>query len=193
MAPAALSKSKKKGSKSNKSPPSKKQKQINDLFTEKRPKKKEILDDSDSFDEDIEEQEEFDEDDSGSDILSEGDEPITDDFLQGSDGEGVMLFIVYTTFAIFSGQSNDFFCCFHYFAADSGSDSDMDAGSDSDSDESDIEKKSKRIDLKKKREEKDAEEEIKDDIQVNIGDDEFRLPTKEVCCFSAFSYLLKFD
>ncbi|XP_065862713.1 26S rRNA (cytosine-C(5))-methyltransferase NOP2B-like [Euphorbia lathyris] len=166
MAPAALSKKrgskslkdpaalgKKKGSKIQKPRPNKKQK--DDLFTEKRPKKVEISDDSDSPDEEIEEQVEFGEDDqgsiSGSDILSDGEEPITDDFLQGSDGE----------------------------EEDSGSDSTTDAGSDSDSDESDIEKKSKRIDLRKKKEEKDAEEEIKDDIQVNIGEDEFRLPTKE--------------
>ncbi|KDP38790.1 hypothetical protein JCGZ_05126 [Jatropha curcas] len=83
MAPAALSK--KKGSKSQKPPVRKKQK--NALFTEKKRKKDEILDDSDSPDEELEEQEDFEGSASGSDILSDGDDPLADDFLQGSDFE----------------------------------------------------------------------------------------------------------
>ncbi|WCJ33124.1 Ribosomal RNA small subunit methyltransferase F [Euphorbia peplus] len=157
MAPAALSK--KKGLKSPKPGPNKKLKVKGDLFTEKRPKKDDIFhDDSDSPDEEIDGQIEFDEDDdddqgsvSGSDILSDGDDPITDDFLQGSDAE----------------------------EEDAGSDSSVDVDSDSDSDGSDIEGKSKRIDIRKKKVLEDAKKEMKDDIQVNIGEDEFRLPTKE--------------
>ncbi|XP_043817910.1 26S rRNA (cytosine-C(5))-methyltransferase NOP2B [Manihot esculenta] len=151
MAPAALNK--KKGSKSQKPPPKKKQK--NDILTEKHPKKDEVLNDSSSSDEEVQEHEEFDVDeqgsDSGSDILSDGDDAFTDDFLQGDDDEEKL----------------------------SGSDSGMDPGSDSasDSDESDIEKKSRALDERKAREEKDAEEEM----QLNIAEesDEFRLPTKE--------------
>ncbi|EEF39638.1 Proliferating-cell nucleolar antigen p120, putative [Ricinus communis] len=149
MAPAALNK--KKGSKSKSQKPPQKKKQKDYLFTEKHPTKDDILDDSDSPDEEVEEQDEFDGNEvgsaSGSDILSdgEGDDPITDDFLQGSDGED-------------SGM-------------DSGSDS------DSDSDESDIEKKSRAIDAQKEQEEKDAEEELR--LNINEESDEFRLPTKE--------------
>ncbi|PON40111.1 RNA (C5-cytosine) methyltransferase, NOP [Parasponia andersonii] len=74
--------------KGQKAPPKKKQK--NELFAAKKSKKEELSDVSD--DEDVKEVEEFDGDedgsDSGSDISSDGDNPFTDDFLQGSDNEG---------------------------------------------------------------------------------------------------------
>ncbi|CAL1353882.1 unnamed protein product [Linum trigynum] len=150
LSPAALSK--KKGLKSSKGPPKKKQK--GDLFTEKRPKKADISDDSDGSDEEVKELVNFDGDeegsDSGSDLLSGDDDPLADDFLQGSDDEEEI-----------SGS-------------DSGAGSD---GSDSDSDDSDIERKSRALDERRAREEKDAEEEL----QTNIAEesDEFRLPTEE--------------
>ncbi|XP_021673127.1 26S rRNA (cytosine-C(5))-methyltransferase NOP2B isoform X2 [Hevea brasiliensis] len=157
MAPAALNKTK--GSKLQKPPPKKKPK--NDIFTEKHLKEDDILDDSGSSDEEVEDQEEFDIDEqgsaSGSDILSDGDDTFTDDFLQGNDDEEKV-------------SSSD-------SGKDSGSDSGSDSDSRSDSDESDIEKKSRALDERKAREEKDAEEEMR----LNIAEehDEFRLPTKE--------------
>ncbi|KAF2322613.1 hypothetical protein GH714_022720 [Hevea brasiliensis] len=157
MAPAALNKTK--GSKLQKPPPKKKAK--NDIFTEKHLKEDDILDDSGSSDEEVEDQEEFDIDEqgsaSGSDILSDGDDTFTDDFLQGNDDEEKV-------------SSSD-------SGKDSGSDSGSDSDSRSDSDESDIEKKSRALDERKAREEKDAEEEMR----LNIAEehDEFRLPTKE--------------
>ncbi|CAI0374136.1 unnamed protein product [Linum tenue] len=75
MAPGALSK--KKGSKSSKGPPKKKQK--GDLFSEKRPKKADVSDDSDGSDEEVEQLENFDED-SDSELLSGDDDPLADDF-----------------------------------------------------------------------------------------------------------------
>ncbi|PON86306.1 RNA (C5-cytosine) methyltransferase, NOP [Trema orientale] len=81
---------KKKGTKGQKAPPKKKQK--NELFTAKKSKKEELSDISDvSDDEDVVKKvEEFDGDgdEDGSDISSDGDNPFTDDFLQGSDNEG---------------------------------------------------------------------------------------------------------
>lgn len=98
MAPATKI-NKKKGSETQRPPPKKKQK--NGLFTEKRrPKKDDILGDSDTDGPDEElDQLEFSEDEeqeesaSGSDVLSDGDDdPLADDFLQGgSDAEGGFL------------------------------------------------------------------------------------------------------
>ncbi|KAB5521239.1 hypothetical protein DKX38_025558 [Salix brachista] len=150
MAPATKI-NKKKGSETQRPPPKKKQK--NDLFTEKRrPKKDDILGDSDTDGPDEElDQLEFSEDEeqeesaSGSDVLSDGDDdPLADDFLQGgSDAE------------------------------EKGSDSD----SEEDSDEEDIEKKSRAIDEQRAREQKEAEEEMK--LNIAEESDEFRLPTQK--------------
>ncbi|KAJ6298370.1 hypothetical protein OIU76_019512 [Salix suchowensis] len=152
MAPATKI-NKKKGSETQRPPPKKKQK--NGLFTEKRrPKKDDILGDSDTDGPDEElDQLEFSEDEeqeesaSGSDVLSDGDDdPLADDFLQGgSDAE----------------------------EKGSGSDSD----SDEDSDEEDIEKKSRAIDEQRAREQKEAEEEMK--LNIAEESDEFRLPTQK--------------
>ncbi|KAJ6314464.1 hypothetical protein OIU78_018026 [Salix suchowensis] len=148
MAPATKI-NKKKGSETQRPPPKKKQK--NGLFTEKRrPKKDDILGDSDTDGPDEElDQLEFSEDEeqeesaSGSDVLSDGDDdPLADDFLQG-------------------GKKG------------SGSDSD----SDEDSDEEDIEKKSRAIDEQRAREQKEAEEEMK--LNIAEESDEFRLPTQK--------------
>ena len=94
MAPANLKK--KKGTKSQKPPPQKKQKK--DAFTAKPPKKHDVSDDSDSPTEEIvdheglfEEANEDDGLDSHSEASSDDDNPFTDDFLQGSDDEGLSL------------------------------------------------------------------------------------------------------
>ncbi|CAI0437570.1 unnamed protein product [Linum tenue] len=145
--------SKKKGSKSSKGPPKKKQK--GDLFTEKRPEKADLSDDSDVSNEEVEELENFDED-SGSELLSGDVDPLADDFLQGSDDEVIW----------FDLEENS--------GSDSAAGSD---GSDSDSEVSDIERKSRALDERRAREEKDAE----DELQTNIAEesDEFWLPTEE--------------
>uniref|UniRef100_A0A2N9FU21 SAM-dependent MTase RsmB/NOP-type domain-containing protein n=1 Tax=Fagus sylvatica TaxID=28930 RepID=A0A2N9FU21_FAGSY len=147
---------KKGGAKSQNAPPKKKQK--NEFFTAKGAKEDDLSDHSDSPDEEeVLEQEEFDGDEqdfgSGSDISSDVDDPLANDFLQGSDDEGIMFLDV--------------------FGSEKGSGTDLDL----DSDESDIEEKSTIIDLEKAREKEEAEEEM----QLNIKDesDEFRLPTKE--------------
>uniref|UniRef100_A0A2P2KZB2 Uncharacterized protein MANES_11G044000 n=1 Tax=Rhizophora mucronata TaxID=61149 RepID=A0A2P2KZB2_RHIMU len=153
MAPTGLNK--KKGSNSTKPPPKKMQK--NGLFTKKPAKKDVLLEESDSSDVEVEEQAEFEVDDQGSasvsDILSDGDDPFTDDFLQESDHEEKV------------SRSDA--------SPDLGSDSD----SDSESDGSDIEKKSRALDEQRASEQKEAEEEM----QLNITEesDEFRLPTKK--------------
>ena len=91
---AATTVSKKKA-KSQKAPPKKKQK--NEFFTAKDAKVNEISDHSDTEDEEIVGHEESEGDepelDSGSisEYSSDGDNPFTDDFLQGSDDEGVCL------------------------------------------------------------------------------------------------------
>ncbi|XP_030930005.1 25S rRNA (cytosine-C(5))-methyltransferase nop2 isoform X2 [Quercus lobata] len=143
---------KKGGAKSQKSQPKKKQK--NEIFVVKDAiaKEDDLSDHSDSMsEEELSEHEGFDGDEqdfgSGSDIFSDGDDPLANDFLQGSDDE------------------------------EEGSGSDLDSDADSDSEESDIEKKSRAIDAEKAREEEEADEEM----QLNIKEesDEFRLPTKE--------------
>jgi len=74
---AVMGANKKKGAKSQKPPPKKKQK--NEFFTAKHT-------------EEVEEHEDFDGDEqdfgSGSEISSDGDDPLADDFLQGSDDGG---------------------------------------------------------------------------------------------------------
>ena len=184
MAPAALNK--KKVTKSQKPPAQKKQKK--EVFTAKPPKKHDISDDSDSPTEEIvdheglfEEENEEDGFDSHSEASSDGDDPFTDDFLQGGDDEGLSL----PLFPSFSPSPYSQFLCdqalFTFVIAEegSGSGSGSDSDSDSDSDESDIEKKSRAIDEERAREEEEAGAEM----QLNIKEesDEFRLPTKEVC------------
>ncbi|KAK3021553.1 hypothetical protein RJ639_046501 [Escallonia herrerae] len=110
----------------------KKQKEVSS--SAKRSKKDEILSDSDVSDEEIEEQEDVGPD-SGSDMSSDGDDPFTDDFLQGSDEEGDI------------------------YPRTVGSEL------DSDSDVSDIEEKSRAIDKEKAREEEDAEAELQLNIK----------------------------
>ncbi|KAK4575674.1 hypothetical protein RGQ29_026587 [Quercus rubra] len=125
---------KKGGAKSQKSPPKKRQK--NEIFVVKDAiaKEDDLSDHSDSMSE-----EEFDGDEqdfgSGSDIFSDGDDPLANDFLQGSDDE------------------------------EEGSGSDLDSDADSDSEGSDIEKKSRAIDAEKAREEEEAEEEMQLNIK----------------------------
>lgn len=85
MAPAA--RAKKKGAKSRTPEPRKKQKQLD----AQRLPKQDLLDDSDGPSEELEAQCRLDEEqgaDSGSEISSDGDDPLADDFLQGSDKEG---------------------------------------------------------------------------------------------------------
>ncbi|KAL5164608.1 putative 28S rRNA (cytosine(4447)-C(5))-methyltransferase [Glycine soja] len=88
--------------------------------------------------------------DSASELSSVGDDPLADDFLQGSDDDEEKA---------------------------SGSESGLESGSDSDSDDDDIEKKSRAIDEEKAREEEDADAEMQ--LNINQESDEFRLPTKE--------------
>ncbi|XP_059648554.1 26S rRNA (cytosine-C(5))-methyltransferase NOP2B-like [Cornus florida] len=85
MATTALSK--KKGTKSQKPPPRKRQ---NESLSSKHKKKDDLFSYSDSTDEEVKEDGGFDgegepEVDSGSEMSSDGDDPYTDDFLQGSD------------------------------------------------------------------------------------------------------------
>ncbi|KAG5090853.1 hypothetical protein JHK82_049631 [Glycine max] len=88
--------------------------------------------------------------DSASELSSVGDDPLAEDFLQGSDDDEEKA---------------------------SGSESGLESGSDSDSDDDDIEKKSRAIDEEKAREEEDADAEMQ--LNINQESDGFRLPTKE--------------
>ena len=95
---------KKGGAKSQNAPPKKKQK--NEFFTAKGAKEDDLSDHSDSSDEEeVLEHEEFDGDEqdfgSGSDISSDGDDPLANDFLQGSDDEGIMFLDVYSLCSIY--------------------------------------------------------------------------------------------
>ncbi|KAJ4981224.1 hypothetical protein NE237_032061 [Protea cynaroides] len=112
-----------------------KKKQKKDSFSAKLPKELELLEDSDSPDEEpeVEDEEEGGGSDSASEISSDGDDVFADDFLQGSE-EG-----------------------------EKGSDSDSDSYSDSEG--SDIEEKSRAIDEEKAREEEEAEEELQLNIK----------------------------
>lgn len=95
MVAAALNK--KKSGKPHKAPSKKKQK--TDIFTGKRSKKADIQDDSDVLsEEELKEHGEFNGEEeegsdsgSGSELFSDGDDPLADDFLQGSEDEGVLL------------------------------------------------------------------------------------------------------
>ncbi|XP_044481863.1 26S rRNA (cytosine-C(5))-methyltransferase NOP2B-like [Mangifera indica] len=128
------------------------------MLAAKRSKKEDISDDSDSdiSNEEVKDPREFEEEeqesdsDADSELFSDGDDPLADDFLQGSEDEDK--------------------------ASASGSDSGSDSNSDSD-DESDIEKKSRAIDEARAREEKEALEEMQ--LNIKEESDEFTLPTKE--------------
>lgn len=176
-------------------PPSKRKKK-DELFTPKRSKEEEDDSDlSDALDEEEVDNGLIDSDEegsgSGSEDSSEGDDPLAHDFLQGSD-EGHYLFLFLFLIMIcllLLPCSVGFIENFRFL------DEENDSGSvsSSDSDETDIEDKSRIIDEKRSREEKDAA----DEMQLNIKDesDEFRLPTKEVafiCSFVVFS-LCDFD
>ncbi|KAH9652386.1 26S rRNA (cytosine-C(5))-methyltransferase NOP2B [Citrus sinensis] len=154
MAPVVLNK---KRGKNWQKPPLEKKQRKNDPFVEKRSKTEEISDDSDSDieNEEVKDPQEFEDEgeesgsDTGSELPSDGDDPLADDFLRGSDDEE-------------KGPDSD-----------AGSDSD----SDSDSDVSDIEKKSRAIDEERAREKEEALEEMQ--LNIREESDEFRLPTKE--------------
>lgn len=184
MAPIALRK--KKGMKLQKPPPQKKQKK--EVFSTKPTKKHDISDDSDSPTEEVVDHEGlFEEDgfDSHSEASSGDDNPFADDFLQGSDDEGISLPIL----PLF--LCSQFLCdqaLFPFFVAEKGSGSDSGSDEDSDEDESDIEKKSRAIDEERAREEEEAGAEM----QLNIKEesDEFRLPAKEVRYPTAFNFEL---
>ncbi|CAH8318012.1 unnamed protein product [Eruca vesicaria subsp. sativa] len=169
MAAGALTRNKKKGAKSqtpplskrtksNITPPPKKAakshkpplKKQRKVISEEKPEV--------STDEEEKEEEEVSEqsDELGSDFFSDGDgeEKEEDDDSEEEDKEPL---------------ADDFL--------DGSEDEEGTLGSDSDSDGSDLEKESKAIDEERKREERDA----KDELQMNIKEqpDEFRLPTKK--------------
>lgn len=136
-------------------------KQKKEFFSAKNKKRDAVMSESERSEDELEQHVEgFDEEGldsgsgSGSDVSSDGDGPITDDFLQGSDDE------------------------------EEGSDLDSDSEKsgaldeeDSDSDGSDIVKKSRALDKRMAREKEEAEAEL----QLNIKEeaDEFRLPTEK--------------
>ncbi|XP_076912593.1 26S rRNA (cytosine-C(5))-methyltransferase NOP2B-like isoform X2 [Bidens hawaiensis] len=138
-----------KGKKSQKKVTKKEQVKVKELPTVNKKKKVEVLSESDSEDEQLEQQQSVDGDEggdsgSGSDLLSDGDDAFAGDFLQGSDDDEEM---------------------------GSGSQSDLD------SDDSDIEGKAKKIDEAKEREQKEALDELQ--LNIKEAPDEFRLPTQE--------------
>lgn len=102
---AVMGANKKKGAKSQKPPPKKKQK--NEFLTAKHTKEDDLSDHSGSMneEEEVEEHEDFDGDEqdfgSGSEISSDGDDPLADDFLQGSDDEGCVSHMLRFTFFFF--------------------------------------------------------------------------------------------
>ncbi|KAG5544336.1 hypothetical protein RHGRI_016926 [Rhododendron griersonianum] len=141
----------------NELPPRKKQKTVS--FPAKNPIKDDLISDSDDIDEMVEEHGQLHEDqqhqgsDSGSEMSSDGDDPLADDFLLGSDDGG---------------------SCFGISCSIAEKGSDL----DSDSDESDIEVKARADEEEKVREEEDALEELK--LNIKEEPDEFRLLTGEI-------------
>lgn len=83
---------KKKGRELEKQPISRK-KQKKEFFSAKNKKQDDVMSESDRSEDELEQHEEgVDEEglNSGSDVSSDGDDPITDDFLQGSDDESTL-------------------------------------------------------------------------------------------------------
>ncbi|XP_076932828.1 26S rRNA (cytosine-C(5))-methyltransferase NOP2B-like [Bidens hawaiensis] len=127
-----------KGKKSQKKLTKKEQVKVKELPTVNKKKKVEVLSESESEDEQIVEQQSLDGDeegDSGSDLLSDGDDAFAGDFLQGSDDD------------------------------DDDEEMGSVSQSDLDSDDSDIEGKAKKIDEAKEREEKEALDELQLNIK----------------------------
>ncbi|KFK27167.1 hypothetical protein AALP_AA8G344200 [Arabis alpina] len=156
----------KKGVKFQKKPPLKKQKK--EVIVEEEPLENddEVSDggsDSDLESEEIDESDDGEEESNGffsGDVSDDGeendedDEPLRDDFLEGSGDEADLL----------EEGSGD----------EEGS---LDSDSDSDSDEDNLVKQSEKIDRKTKKDKKEAKLELLDNIKQN--DDDFRLPTEE--------------
>jgi ribosomal RNA methyltransferase Nop2 len=128
-------------------------------------------------------------DDSTSELSSDGDGQLGDDFLQGSDedieNEGVYCCICFH-YSLAFVEIVFFMIMFDFAEKASGSESGSGLDSDSDDDD-DIEKISRAIDEKKKREKDDAAAEMQTNIQEES--DEFRLPTKQVSFLFCFLIL----